>query len=291
MAYKVLKRAVLPLAVVMSSLGAVPAMAQLEQSDCATLDGEAASACRDALEDNAGPGVFLRLGELLLKERDFFRAVKVYRRGVRLHQDNTELQAKLTVAESGLDEAQWIELRRQEAAARAEENVRVEIFKCTRLAQSAPNTALPACETAIAAIPDDPALLEAKGDALRATGMEAEAYLAYDAAARRASSPALEGKLAELAQYRPKPAPTPVAEANSGAPDTDENGTVQTAAATTMPVESDDPSNGLNGVEEQNRDDRAALIDTMNDPSKSLGERLEARNTLMSMARLAGDSG
>lgn len=300
---KILNRAPILLAVVLGVFGVMRgATAQaLEESDCSTLNGEAATSCREALQASASPNVFLRLGELLLQDRNFFLAVKVYRRGVRLHRDNSELRAKLTVAESGLDEAQWIELRRQESSGQNNAASKADIFKCTRLAESAPQTALQGCEAALAAVPNDPELLEAKGDALRKTGNDAEAYRAYDAAAKQAPSPALEEKLAALAAYKPKPAPTPVVKAEPDPAETEtaearEEQPVQTAraapeAAPESETASTDSSQQRREVAEQDGEDQAALIRTINDRSKSLNERLKARNTLMSMARQADDSG
>lgn len=293
---RVLMKAPILLAVVLGIFGVMRgAMAQaLEESDCSTLTGEAATSCRAALESGASPNDFLRLGELLLADRNFFLAVKVYRRGVRLYRDNTELRAKLTVAESGLDEAQWIELRRQEAS-EDDSAVKADIFKCTRFAESAPQVALQGCEAALTAVPDDPELLEAKGDALRNTGSEAEAYLAYDAAAKQASSPALDEKLAALAQYKPQPAPTPVAEPEPDPAETEsvaarEEEPVQTAAATpeSETASADSPQESRDG--EARASEQDALIRTVNDRSKPLDERLKARNTLMSMARQADGS-
>lgn len=307
MTRKILNRAPILLAVVLGVFGVMHgATAQaLEESDCSTLSGEAAASCREALPAGAGPNVFLRLGDLLLQDRNFFLAVKVYRRGVRLHPEDSELRAKLTVAESGLDEAQWIELRRQESAALDDAATKADIFKCTRLAESAPQTALQGCEAALAAVPDDPELLEAKGDALRRTGNNTEAYRAYDAASRQAPSPALEEKLAALAEYKPEPAPTPVVEPEPDPAETEtaeapEEQPVQTAraapeAAPESETASTDSSQERREAAEQDREkqavDKAALIRTITDRGVPLNERLKARNMLMSMARQTDDSG
>lgn len=304
-------------------LARAAAAQELGEADCSTLGGQAAAMCRDALQSNAASSTFLRLGELLRERRNLELAVKVYSRGVRLHPNNSELRAKLTVARSGLEEQQWMQQRQQEAGEELDAKTKAEVYKCKNLAKSAPGIALPACEAALAAMPQDPQLLEAKGDALLKQGQPAEAYQVFAAAAKQASTPALNDKLSALAQYKPKPEPEPekvaktepspepepektakaepspepepekVAKAEPppepGASQSAEAADSETTDAASEPSndetsQTDAPEASDQQPEQDSEENRrAVLVSAANDPGKPLKERLEARNMLMSM--------
>lgn len=259
-------------------LSSVAIAQQLERGDCSELNGELAAACREALTQNAAPQVFLSLGKRLMESRNVSLAVKVYKRGMQMYPDNDELEAQWTVADSSQRELKWIEEQKNNSNERDEASVKAEVFKCTRLARSAPQTALDACETALAVMPKDPRLFEAKGDALEKMDSHAEAYLAYAAAAKLKTSTGLTEKLAALAEYKPRPKPRVKPET---APGDDQ------IAKTSVPAAPKPSETAMSEETAKAAAQRAAR--TIKDPGKGLGERLTARNELMRIARRAGN--
>lgn len=145
------------------------------------------------------------LADALISLKRHAQAVEVLRQGLRRYPGDQEIKHRLVLAESYLEEQQWIEKRRGErrgstqhaVEGRLDTRTRLHRIRCTKLKGRA---ALEACDTALRARPDDPLLHRQRGDALLDVNQIADAILAYQEALRLDPSSTETPKRIKLAQ-------------------------------------------------------------------------------------------
>jgi tetratricopeptide (TPR) repeat protein len=170
----------LVLCMVLASIGAAIARA----ATCAESSGQTAvAACQQLLDTNPTDiGARLKLADTLIALRHYQDAVHVLNQGVVIYPGSDELERRLAVARSLLEEQQWIEKQRATQPTRGDKRAtatRLNVIRCGTLKGE---RALAACDAGLEALPDDVALLTGRGDALFDLDRVPEAMRAYRSA-------------------------------------------------------------------------------------------------------------
>lgn len=145
-----------------------PAWAQTDTSACLSAGGEqAVTACRQDLRDDPDNVAYRSaLSDALMMLKRYGEAVNVLKQGLARIPGNETLKKKLAVAESYLQEQQWIEKRqkRKRSVSRlknVDTRIRLSLIRCTVLRGDA---ALAACNDGLKLDPNNSDLLTGRGN-------------------------------------------------------------------------------------------------------------------------------
>lgn len=144
------------------------AWAAEDTTSCLSATGEAAVApCRrELLRDPGNLEIRFALSDALMGLRRYADAVAVLQQGLENFPGDDTIKKKLILAESYLDEQQYIEKQKKSAAAasrskKQDTQIRLSIIRCEKLRGDA---AMAACNDGLAMNPDHPELLTGRGN-------------------------------------------------------------------------------------------------------------------------------
>lgn len=165
---------------------AVPIPAAWAAQECLSATGEAAvAACRrELLSDPGDVSIRFALSDAFMSLRRYGDAVAVLREGLEHFPGDDRIKKKLILAESYLEEQQWIEKQQQNAAAassskKQETQVRLSLIRCEKLKGDA---ALAACNQGLVLAPNHPDLLMGRGMVWLEKGRIGNAILDFESA-------------------------------------------------------------------------------------------------------------
>lgn len=183
--------------------------AQPASKACLSAKGEAGViACRRELE--LAPydlDIRFALSDALIGLRRHKEAVDVLQEGLARTPGSEQIKKKLSLAESYLEEQQWIEKKRARQAAAADAaatqkldtETKRNMIRCTKLKGE---TAFKACNKALKTLPQDSTLHRSKADALMAMDRVTDAVLAYRESLRLAPDDEETSKKLSAAQAK-----------------------------------------------------------------------------------------
>jgi len=174
--------------------------------DCLSAGGEAAvKACRIELrEDPGNRNIRLALSDAYMSLRRYEEAVAVLREGFEHAPGDDAIKRQLSLAESYLEEKQWIEKQeRQRAASKpgasTDTQTRLSVIRCNKLKGQA---AISACNDGLKHAPDNPDLLSGRGSAWLALDQYGKAIADFQASLAAAPGNREATKKLRLAQTK-----------------------------------------------------------------------------------------
>jgi tetratricopeptide (TPR) repeat protein len=157
-----------------------------EDATCLSATGEAAIApCRrELLRDPGNVEIRFALSDAFMGLRRYADAVAVLQEGLENFPGDDEIKKKLILAESYLDEQQYIEKQQKRAAEasrskKQDTQIRLSIIRCEKLKGDA---AMAACNEGLAVNPDHPGLLTGRGNVWMEMDRFGNAIRDYEAA-------------------------------------------------------------------------------------------------------------
>ena len=153
---------------------------------CLSATGEAAvTPCRrELLRDPGNVEIRFALSDAFMATRRYEDAVAVLREGLERFPGNGEIKKKLILAESYVEEQQWIEKQQKSTSASSRSKkqntqIRLSIIRCKKLKGDA---AMTACNEGLRVDPDHPELLTGRGNAWLEMDRIGNAVLDFEAA-------------------------------------------------------------------------------------------------------------
>ena len=173
---------------------------------CLSATGEAALApCRrELLRDPGNLEIRFALSDALMGLRRYADAVAVLQQGLENFPGDDTIKKKLILAESYLDEQQYIEKQKKSAAAasrskKQDTQIRLSIIRCEKLRGDA---AMAACNDGLAVIPGHPELLTGRGNVWLEMDRFGNAIRDYEAALAAGPKNRMATKNLRLAQTK-----------------------------------------------------------------------------------------
>ena len=174
------------MAVLVCTFPARVAWTAKDAPSCLSATGEAAvTPCRrELLRDPGNVKIRFALSDAFMAIRRYEDAVAVLREGLVRFPGNGEVKRKLILAESYVEEQQWIEKQQKSASASSRSKkqntqIRLSIIRCKKLKGDA---AMTACNEGLRVDPDHPELLTGRGNAWLEMDRLGNAILDYEAA-------------------------------------------------------------------------------------------------------------